>query len=194
MIIAAAMILVAAHFFERPVAQSLVPVFSSALERVGTQFKILEIGLHRDGRSNDVIRLRANLAHPIAVTNGTAQPFEGWYEISITLGSVFSYGLLCLILAIAWPFVGAKQLFFRLIIALPLTALLLVGNVCLTFLAELWNLIRQDFDPGAPSLLLRWSRFAMGGGGFAAAIVLSAIAILATTNDANVPVTYHAAK
>jgi len=163
-------------------ATAAVPAIRAAIAAIATDFQVLGLEVSRDD-SQESLRLRANLAHPVRIAGRTLYPFgwahgtSGWMEVRLTLGGMLSHALLLVIVAVAWPFRTFTEFVVRMTTATVSAALLLVINACSTFHAELRNLIVDTHPDGTVSFALAWSRFLMGGGGFAIAIVLAAFAI-----------------
>jgi len=74
----------------------------------------------------------------------------------------------------------------RVTLSPPLIAILLLIDVPFTVAAELWNGLYQDYAPHEICVLMVWSRFLMGGGGYMLAILFAGIAISAA-NRISVP-------
>ena len=174
------------HFCAHAIVEPLLPMIRSTVGFLESDFTILGVDFDRDGQSES-IRVRANFSHPVYIAGRMLHPMgwdphtAGWMQVNITLGGVVQYCLLTLILVVAWPAKNRDEFALRLIVALPLMSLSLFVHVPFTILAELWFPIHHDFAPGEFWPLLAWSRFLMGGGGFAIAfsMALASIAIAA---------------
>lgn len=164
------------------IATAAVPAIRSAVALIAKDFQVLGLEVSRDD-AKESLRLRASLAHPVRVAGVTLYPFgsqsstSGWMEVRLTLGGMLSHALLLVIVAVAWPFRTVAEFAARMATAIVSAAMLLLINACSTFHAELSNLIVDSHAAGAVSLALAWSRFLMGGGGFAIAIALAVFAI-----------------
>jgi hypothetical protein len=190
-IFVAIVVLGTSQYFEKTILEMLLPFIRSSITLIDDNFKILGIDIGQDG-SNSVMRVRADLARALVFGAKVLQPMNwdqrtaGWMEVSLTLGGILQYALLVLIAVLGWPAATAREFAVRLLISLALIALLLFVQVPFTVLAELWFPIRNDFDPSSFSLVLTWSRFLMGGGGLAMAILAAAIAIVGARAIMNV--------
>jgi len=164
------------------IVSAAVPVIRETLAAVDGDFRILSLDISRRG-SGETLRLRANLARPIAVAGGMLHPFGsrpgeiGGMEIHLTLGSVLAQAALLLIVAMAWPMRRIGEAIGRLCAALLLGTIVTVMNAVATFHAELWNATVGAYTESS-TLALAWSRFLMGGGGFAMALAFAAIVIV----------------
>jgi hypothetical protein len=167
------------------IVTAALPLIRATLVRVDADFRVLSLDVARDA-AGETLRLRANLAHPVLVAGGTLYPI-GWVsnaagagaggvEVRLTVGGVLSHAVLLLIIAAAWPVESLREGLVRSVTSLLLATMLLMMNVTSTFHAELWNQVARAGDVSAASFALAWSRFLMGGGGFATALALAAIA------------------
>ena len=181
--IAAMLVIWPARVFEHDIVARLLPLLQTAIPLLDSDIDVLDLTVGRIG-SSDSARLRANLAHPVALSGGMLRPFAGWVEINLTLGGAVAYSVFELIVVLAWPAMTNRELAVRVLIAIPLALLLLI-HVPLTLIAEIWNAIYQNFAADESSALLRLSRFIMGGGGFAVAATFAAIAIVMASERSN---------
>jgi hypothetical protein len=132
-----------------------------------------------DADNKVTLRLRADLSNSLHIGNYYIEPLHGrgWLQVDLTLGSAMGYSELLLILLLAWPAAGRREALLRAFIGLPLIVALLLLNVTSTSLAELWSAVYRAIDPAMYVPLLRWSRFLMGGGGWAIAVLLAALTV-----------------
>lgn len=154
---------------------ALLPLFRGALALFGSDFSVLALAVNTtDGR--DVLHLRADLAHTVIIANQPVYPLRwnpqgaGWLDVRLTLGGVLLYPLLLLIVVLAWPVRGIREMLWRCALSVPLIVLLLLTTT-LTQLAELWFPIHDELDPHSIWPLLLASRLLMGGGGLLLALV-----------------------
>jgi hypothetical protein len=176
--IASVLILGTVHLFQRPAAEELIPVFRTAIHLLSDSFVVNDARLAEEGAS-DTVRFRANLARPITVDGRTIYPFgwnggpEGGLQVNYTVGGVFSYIALMLIVVHAWPAQHVKEQALRFLLSLPRVAVLLVLDVPTTVVAELWNGLYGWADIHRLSGWMIWSRFLMGGGGYLIALLMA---------------------
>lgn len=153
------------------------------MEFLDSDLSILAVEIGHEG-PNETVRVRANFSRPIYVAGKSLFPFgwhpgtEGWMEVNLTLGGILQYAAFTIIVVLAWPITKASELALRIAITAPLIALLLLIQVPFMILAEFWFPVHNDIDPHSFWPLLAWSRFLMGGGGVAAAILIGVVAIL----------------
>ena len=180
--IVAAAVLWGGQLIERPLAQWLAPAIRGVTAFFGDDFTFLDIEVVRDGE-RDSLRVRANLSHPLNVGGHVVYPYgwrsqpDGWSQVNLTLKGLFQYAAMLLIVVFAWPAAHALELLRRAALTVPLIVLLLLVQIPPTILAELWFPLHADFDAHSFWPLLAWSRFLMGGGGLAVALLLATVAI-----------------
>ena len=181
LLIAAALVFSLSQVFERALVTSLAPVLSHVIEALDGDFTILAADVNRG--PGETLRFRANLTHPLEMRGRIFYPF-GWgskpagrFQVTVTAGSVLQYCALMLILVVAWPAARPREYGLRAAIGAPLFAVLLLMPVPITVLAELWNLIRAELDPGKLQPLMICSRFLMGGGGLALGLLFGGVTI-----------------
>jgi hypothetical protein len=182
LIIAGSAVLWLAHVFQGALLTTMLPLIRTTLENVQDTFVVqsLEVATNE---TNEVLRLRANFAGPTYVNGRTFYPI-GWqstqqsgFEISLTVGGALLYSLLTLIVILGWPAVRWREYVSRLVVALPLMLGLVLLNVGITFPAELWEPIHDEWMADITWPLLSASRMLMGGGGLILGLVCGGIAI-----------------
>ncbi len=179
-----AILLWLSHAYERVMVEPMLPVFGATLKLIGDDFTILGMDINHEG-PNESLRVRADFSHSIYVAGRVLYPMAldpktaGWMQVNLTLGGVLQYSLLMLMIVLAWPAASVREFACRFGIAAPLIVFLLLIDVPFTILAELWFPVHEDFDSKSFWPLLNWSKFLMGGGGLALAILLAIVAISA---------------
>jgi hypothetical protein len=177
--LAAAFVLGAAWFGAPRLSQTLVPVLRAAVEIAEPRFVVYSIEFTDDsGRS--VLRMRANLARPTLVGNTMAYPVgwngpQGGYQVQLT--GLLGYPMLLLIALLAWPVARWREMGLRLLLCVPIAAVLLLLDGPVTMLAETWHAVRQQWQPGSFSPMMAVSRFLMGGGGYALALLAAVVVV-----------------
>ena len=172
-----AVVLFGAYSMRRALVEPLLPLVAASMSWLDGNFQVLGVDIAHNG-PNEVVRVKANLAHPVYVGTHQVKPFAtvprlaGWYQINLPVAYIFAHCLLVLIIILAWPVSRPAIYAIRMCAALPMMALLLLIDVPVTILAELWSPLHDDFQPFAFWPLLAWSRFMMGGGGFMIAAVM----------------------
>jgi hypothetical protein len=175
-------VLWAAHGLERRIIAPLIPALRATIGVLDDSFLILDARVAEAGPAA-TLSFSANLAHPVVVAGQTLHPFgsdgvpPGYAQVDCTLGGVLEYSCVLLILALGWPARGARELLVRLALCAPLLLLLVLIDVPSTVIAELWNSFEQDANVHRVDNWMIWSRFLMGGGGFALALAFAAAAL-----------------
>ena len=192
LLIVGSVVLWLAHHYQRIAVEPLLPLIKTTIESVQDVFTVQSLDIVEDG-PNQVIRLRSNLAKPTYVNGRVFYPIgwnstqQGGYEITLTAGGTILYSLLTLIVALSWPATHWRVLLTRLLISLPLMLGLVVLNVAITFPAELWNPIHDEWVPDITWPLLVSSRMLMGGGGLMLGLLCGALAIVASMGRRETP-------
>jgi len=187
LIVVGAGVLLLAHHYQRALLTPLLPLIQSTLTHVQDDFTIQSLDIVENG-PNEVLRLHANLARPTYISGRMFYPIgwqsaaEGGYEIRLTVGGTIQYSLLILIVVLAWPAGHWRVALTRLLFALPLMLL----NTAITFPAELWNPIHEEWLSDITWPLLVASKMLMGGGGLILGLLCGAGIIAATSRDAAV--------
>jgi hypothetical protein len=171
---------------ERVVVSASLPFLRATLEAVQNDFDILSMDIARSG-PNDTVRVRADYAHAVFISGKLIYPINlgvkpgeslyGWLQVNLTVGGLLQYGLLMMIVVLAWPLGSWREAAVRLALAIPILFVLLIGNAVSTILAELWSGPHQDFARDEFWPLLAWSKFLMGGGGAMLGLACAAAAI-----------------
>lgn len=167
---------------ERQLVTPLVPAFCSVMTSLDDRFVVTDARIVRQG-ANKVVRFRANLARPLVVGEHILYPFgtngvpAGGFQVTNTVGGVLQLAGLLLIIVLAWPARRIVEFAFRLGVALPLVAVLLLLDTPFTAVAELRNGLTTMLDPRAVDGWMVASRFLMGGGGYALVLLFAAGAI-----------------
>jgi hypothetical protein len=162
----------------------MIPVFHGMLRLLAPEFTLTAEDLVQQGRS-EVLRVRANLAAPIDYAGHRLYPFgwngvpRGGFQVTLTLSGILQYSAWMLILVLAWPLRSPTELAVRLALWIPLAMLLIAIDTPLTLIAELWNTLRDRFDPNGFCGWMVWARFLQGGGGLLLGGLLAVLCIAA---------------
>jgi hypothetical protein len=187
-LIASGIVLGLAHTTQSPLTAALLPLIKQSIASVQDDFTTQSLDLVQDGASEKV-RLRANLTRPVEIGGRMFYPIghgtshTGGFQVLMTVGGVLSYSLLTLIVALAWPVNTWRTLLKRIAMTAPLMLLLVFINVTITFPAELWTPIHNEWVPDITWPLLQWSKILMGGGGLMLGLLFGGIAIVLSPDD-----------
>ncbi len=171
-----------ANHYADGIVKPLIPAFQQVVATLDDEFTVFDMNISND-EGKRTLRVRADLAHPVLIAGQWLEPMNsnpstaGWMQVNLTLGGILQYSILLLIPVLAWPTTGIREFGIRVGLAIPLIAVLLLIDVPLSILAELWFPIHNDHDPDAFWPLLAWSRFMMGGGGQVLALAMGIVAI-----------------
>ena len=176
------LVLIVVQALGRSLVRPLIPVFRTAVPFLDPRFVITDVRLTRLGAS-EVVRFRGNLSQPVLIDGRIINPF-GWngmpaggFQITYTVGGVLEYGALLVIFVLAWPASRVSELTCRLALSLPCIALLSLAIVPFTVVAGLHNCLESLLESSPTGALLIASRYLMGGGGFAIALVAAVLCI-----------------
>jgi hypothetical protein len=178
LVLVSALVLTLAYVGRQILVRPLLPAIRASMTLLDGDFEVMSIDTAR-AEPNAVIRVRANLRHPMDVGVARVYPLgthgrpNGFYQVTFLVAGVFEYCLLFVILVFAWPTATPVEHLRRAAIATPLLLLLLLIDIPFTTMAELRSLMPQDYVPDASWPLLAWSRFWAGGGGFLVAIIMA---------------------
>jgi len=182
MLVAAALVIGAGRVLQVSLIRPLLPVFGATVVLLAPQFTVQSLEVIP--AQAPVVRLRANLLEPVEYAGHTVYPIgwmsragQGGYQVELSLTGLLQYPALIVLIVLAWPAPWITFL-IRLPLGLALAAGALLSEAPVTLVAELWGIVRDQADPGAPCYWMIASRFLMGGGGLLIAGLLACAAIL----------------
>lgn len=197
-VLVSALVLWLVHHYQRVIVEPMLPLMSATFSAVQSTFVFQALDIADEG-VNETLRLRANLAKPINVNGRMFYPIgwntheQGGYQITLTVGGALQYSVMTLIVVLAWPCAQWRTLLKRMAIALPLMLTILLLNTTITFTAELWNPIHEQWLPDITWPLLVASKLLMGGGGLLLGLVCGVMAIAMSASGAkSLRVEHHA--
>ncbi|HXN11283.1 MAG TPA: hypothetical protein VN859_08565 [Steroidobacteraceae bacterium] len=188
--VASLAVLLLARACALPAVGQLLPAMRTELSALDPDLSIRSLSLIRED-SGTVVRLRANLLHPIQVGERTAYPVgwgtgtEGGYEVMLGARGVLQAALLLLILVLAWPLRTPGELGMRLLVALPLCAVLIGLDAPLDLLGNFQHIVATGADPEQFIPMFAWARFLEGGGSLALALAAAGITIRSADRSAS---------
>lgn len=173
--LATVLVLAATSYWARDVVALLMPLLSWAFTAVADDFNVLQFGFV-DDRQNLAIGAIAQLER--AVFFGERVVWPGSVAgTSVTVGTVLQPLQVVTVLLLAWP-AGVREFAWRLVVVLPLLALLVLVDTPLSLASWLWFALLRQYDPGGHSWLVSWNLFLNGGGRLALALVAAVAAIV----------------
>jgi hypothetical protein len=183
LVVVGVLLVAAARLLQTSLIRPLLPIYGATVTLLAPQFTLQSLDLV-DSRP-PTLRIRANLLQPVEFAGHTVVPVgwlgagpQGGYEVSLSMTGLLQYPMLTLLILLAWPAMELKVLGIRLLLGIPMMALLLLTEAPTTIVAELWSVVRDQADPGAICYWMVWSRFLMGGGGLLIAGMLGAAAVV----------------
>lgn len=174
--LATTLVLTAAYFFSRDAVRLLMPMLSSALSAVASDYKILRFDFF-DERHNASIGAIARLEHTL-VLGGRAIVPDGQSVMGVgaTIGTVLQPVWVALVLVLAWP-AHWREMLLRLLIIAPLLAAVLLVDTPLSMAAWLWDVHLRMHEPDRASPMVWWNVFLNGGGRLALGLIAAALSI-----------------
>jgi hypothetical protein len=171
-----------ARAYSIAVVEALLPAVQSEMALINGDFTILSMGANNDG-STHTIRLRADVAHTIFVRGIPIRPMGdrpgalGWYQVDLAADGVLQSALLFLIAVLGWPMSSLRQMRIRILLAVPLVALLISLELPLELLGNLQEVVARQVDPDGFRLIFAWDKFLDGGGNLALALAAASAVV-----------------
>jgi hypothetical protein len=142
----------------------LLPIYEWEIRTFADQYRILNFGLDNEGFDR-VVRLKVTLAHLILIDGNFLIPdVRGNANASTTIGHIWQMFIICLAMSLSWPTINVRTYIIRLVLAIPVLALLTMLDIPFALLASLWDLIIQNTSPDTFSWLVLWNNFLELGG------------------------------
>jgi hypothetical protein len=183
LVVVGVLLVAAARLGQTPLIRPLLPIYGGTVTLLAPQFTLQSLDLVESRAP--ALRLRANLLEPVEFAGRTVVPVgwlgtgpQGGYQVSLAMTGLLQYPTLMLLILLAWPATDLKELGIRVLLGIPMAALLLLTEAPTTMVAELWSIVRDQADPRATCYWMVWSRFLMGGGGLLIAGMLGAAAVV----------------
>lgn len=160
-----------------------MPLLQRAFELAAPDFRVLEFGI-AEVDAERRIAVMATLSRTTVVGSRVLVPDpRGRAEAVTPLAHALHGALLALIAAAAWPAASWRRLACRALIVVLLAVLLVLIDAPLVLAASLQQLLIDALAPGETSLLIAWSAFLRGGGRYALALAVAALAVGLCTRE-----------
>jgi hypothetical protein len=91
------------------------------------------------------------------------KPRTPGYEIVLNARGVIESSLLLLIVVLSWPHRRFRDLVARIVLALPLSALLIAIDAPPELLGNFYHALPRNVDPNGFQALFAWDKFLEGG-------------------------------
>ncbi len=170
--------------YSEPIVGRLLPIIRAELSVLDRNVEILSLDLAAEGPSR-VVRLRANLEHPVYLADRSIYPVGWWpysptgfYQVQVTVASVLQGPVLLCIVALSWPHRSPRELILRLLATIPAAGLLLAIDAPFELLGNFRSIVFLANAPNAKDCFFEWDRFLEGGGRPMLALAAAALAIV----------------
>lgn len=185
LVFAATILLILGRVYETVLVAPMLPAFAWTIEAVDDRLRVEHIGI-ANRKANTFIELKATPVRMMMLGHRTLMPDPKlFFAPAILLGNVLQPVILFLAIVLAWPGTRLRSLAARLLLAVPMTALLIV-NVPLGFVGVMQDF--REYFPDAPvTPLVYWNDFLQTGGPLALAIAASVLVVSAADSCWRLP-------
>lgn len=177
LLVAALVLGIAAMAFEEALLRPVIGVFRAWLDAVDTTFHTVDLRL--EVVSGELLILRIASPPAVQVLGGhvvTTDP-GAMLSASASAGIVLQPLILGLAMLAAWPARRLREFALRMLVALPLLALVVLLDIPLMLYGFLWNQEIRTLEPDRFSPLISWSDFMNAGGRFALTVGVVAVTV-----------------
>ena len=171
LIIIAAILLTLGRIYASAVVTPMLPAMAWVIEAVDDRFRVEQMRI-AEWKADTFIELKATPVRIFMLGNRLLMPdAKLFFEPAILVGSVLQPVILFLAIILAWPGARLKTFGLRLLLAVPVIALLLITNVPLGFVGVMLDF--REYFPDIPvAPLVYWNDFLQTGGPLALAIAV----------------------
>jgi hypothetical protein len=163
------------------IVEGLIPVYRAEIELVQDTYRIRVLELATVG-ADRVVRIEAGIARMTAVAGKVLDDDpRNVIRVSTLAANAYLPGLLGLGLMLAWPVPRGRLFGIRLLVGLPLLALVVLLDVPLLLLGGIHESLLLAAGAREFSPLVAWQAFMQAGGRYALAIAAGAMALMATS-------------
>lgn len=169
LVLIAAILLTLGRIYATAVVTPMLPAMAWVIEAVDDRFRVEQMRI-AERKADTFIELKATPVRMFMLGNRVLMPdAKLFFEPAILVGSVQQPVILFLAIILAWPGAHLSILGVRLLLAVPVIALLLVVNVPLGFVGVMLDF--REYFPDIPvAPLVYWNDFLQTGGPLALAI------------------------
>jgi len=164
------------------VVELLVPVIRAEILALDDNISIESLQITREQGALTLL-LRANTLRTIYFKQfivfplGVRPQTNGWYQVHGNVRGALLSSVIFLIVLMSWPQRNIREFILRLLVGLPLLAILFAVDTPLDLLGNFQAAVVHSVDRGTTPFLYTWDRFLQGGGSAAIAFALAAVAI-----------------
>jgi hypothetical protein len=177
LVLAGGLVLLFVSLAGEHIVRAALPLMEKVFVLAAPDFRVLEFGVVH-AQSERRIAVVATLRRTAVVGSRVLVPnAKGRAEAITPMAHTLHGGALALLIASAWPARHRRELSWRMAVALPLAAALVVLDAPLVLAASLWQLLRDALAPNETSALIGLSAFLRGGGRYVLAVLAAAAAI-----------------
>lgn len=159
-----------------------LPMIGAVFKWVADDFRLLDLSIAQAG-SDRVVKVTVMWQHIQVVGNHVIYPdARGTATASTLLAHTLQGPCAAIVAAFAWPLAAGRNRWWReiaarVLVLLPLLALLVVVDTPFVLAGELWGMVLDALDPNAFSVLVAWKTFLQGGGRYALGLAIASLAI-----------------
>ena len=178
LVLIAATLLALGRVYGTAMVTPMLPALAWVIETVDDHFRVDRMSIV-NRKADTAIELKVTpirllmLGHRVLIPDAKL-----FFAPSTLLGSVLQSIILFLAILLAWPCARLWAFFARLLLAVPMIALLLVTNVPLGFVGVMLD-FRQNYPDIPVPLLAYWNDFLQTGGPLALAIAAGVLVVAA---------------
>jgi hypothetical protein len=169
LVVFTAVLMILGRVYGTTLVAPILPALAWVIEAADDRFRVDRIEVVNE-RANTNIQLKVSPMHPIVIGDRMVLPDAKLsFEPSTLVGSVVQPVIVFLTILLAWPATRLRTIPLRLLLALPVTVVLIATNVPLGLLGAMQD-YRQYFPDAPVHPLVYWNDFLQTGGPLAMAI------------------------
>jgi hypothetical protein len=179
LIVIAAILLTLGRVYGTALVTPILPVLARVIEASGDRFRVDRIEVV-NRQSNTIIQLKVSPLRPLTFGKQMLLPDDKlFFEPSTLVGSVLQPIIVFLAILLSWPATSRGVMPLRLLLALPVAAILIATNVPLGLVGAMLDY--RPYFPDAPvHPLAYWNDFLQTGGPIVMAIAAAIVVVSAT--------------
>lgn len=186
LLVASAVMIPIAVYFGESIVRAMLPMFGVIFEWVAGDFKLLRLTIDNEG-ADRVLSATVMWKHITILGGHVIYPDpRGTANASTLLAHALQGPLVAILTACAWPTAGTTgasasrvwiELGIRLLVLLPLVAILIGIDMPVVLAGEIWHFTLDALAPGTGSVLVTWKHFMQGGGRYALGMGVAILAV-----------------
>jgi hypothetical protein len=176
LIVVTVVLLSLGEFFETALVTPILPAISWEIETIDDSFRVDGINVVSN-KSNTVIQLKVAQIRPMIIGDHVLQPKPSrFFEPNVLVGSVLQPIIVFLAILLAWQAKSYLVILQRLLLAVPVTTVLIATNAPLAFIGAMWD-FREFVANLEPHTLVYWNDFLQTGGPLVMAIAAALLVV-----------------